>query len=192
MKTYITKQEAFDLLRKYNKTPHIIDHSYEAGVVMSALAKHFGEDEDLWFVIGLLHDLDLDTIGSDYSHHGEVTKKILEDEGYDLNEIVDVILSHTECLEEMGKKYSRKNRVDFCLGAAEQVTGLITAYARMRPTKFDGMKAKSLNKKFKDRAFAANVNREFISDIEKVGLGRSEFFTIAIDAISSIADEINV
>ena len=170
MKQTITKQEAHDLLKKYIETPHVIDHSYESAVVMQKLAKQFNEDEDKWYIVGLLHDLDLDILEGDYRTHGETTKKILEDEGYILPDIIKPILSHTECLEEMNKKYYREEKIDYALAAAEQITGIITAYARMRPEKFEGMKPKSLNKKLKDKAFAASVNREFIEEIEKAGV----------------------
>ena len=72
------------------------------------------------------------------------------------------------------------------------MTGLIYAYALMRPEKLQGMKASSLNKKFKAKHFAANVSRELIQDIEKVGLEKSEFFTIAIEAMQGIAEEIGL
>ena len=192
MKQTITKQEAHDLLKKYIETPHVIDHSYESAVVMQKLAKQFNEDEDKWYIVGLLHDLDLDILEGDYRTHGETTKKILEDEGYILPDIIKPILSHTECLEEMNKKYYREEKIDYALAAAEQITGIITAYARMRPEKFEGMKPKSLNKKLKDKAFAASVNRQFIEDIEKTGLSKNEFLQIAINAISEISDEINI
>ena len=192
MTNKISVEKAKKLLEKYVKTQFIREHSIEAGVIMGSLAKHFNEDEEIWEVSGILHDLDMDEINGDYSIHGITTKKILENEGYEVNEVIKPILAHTECLEEMNKEFVRETRIDFALAAAEQITGIITAYARMRPNKFEDMQVKSLTKKFKDKAFAANVNRDFINDIEKAGLERGEFFKIAIDAIYEIKEEINI
>lgn len=191
MNTSINVEDAKKILEKHITTPFIMDHSIEAGVIMRDLAKHLGENEVLWEVVGILHDLDMDIIKGDYINHGEKTVEILKEEGIDDNLIFEPILSHTECLEEMNKKYVRKNKIDFALGAAEQITGIITAYARMRPEKFEGMKVKSLTKKFKDKAFAANVNRDFISDIEKIGIDRNTFFEIAIKSLQSISNQIS-
>ena len=192
MKNSITASEAKKLLHKYVSTPHILLHSRESEVVMRALARHFSQDEELWGCAGLLHDLDMDIIKGNYKLHGEKTCEILRSEGYQLPEIFAAILSHTECLEEMKQKYRRQTLLDFCLTAGEQITGLITAYARMRPNKFAGIKPKSLSKKFRDRSFAANVNRQMIEDITTQGIERSVFFSLATEALAAIADEIDL
>lgn len=192
MKTSITIPEAENILNKHIKTQFILDHSLESAVIMKALAKHFNENEDLWYIIGLLHDLDMDKINGDYSTHGESTIKILKEEGYQIPELFSPILSHTECLNCMKDKYQRKEKVDFALAASEQITGIITAYARMRPNKFEGIEVRSINKKLKDKAFAANVNRDFINDIEKTGIDKNLFIEISINAIYEIKDKINI
>ena len=147
MKNAISIEEAEIILNKYIKTKFILDHSLESAVIMKALAKHFNENETLWFCVGLLHDLDMDTINGDYRTHGETTTNILKKEGYEISKISNPILAHTECLECMNKKYIRKEKIDFALAASEQITGIITAYARMRPDRFENMEAKSINKK---------------------------------------------
>lgn len=191
-KNKLSNEKAHEILNKYNKTQFILDHSLESAVIMKALANYFNEDEELWYNIGLLHDLDMDTINGDYTNHGEITKKLLEKEGITSEELINPILAHTECLEHMKDKYQRKEKVDFCLAASEQITGIITSYARMRPTKFEGMKTKSVNKKLKDKSFAANVNREFINDIEKAKIDKNEFLNLAIKSIQKISDKINI
>jgi predicted hydrolase (HD superfamily) len=98
------------------------------------------------------------------------------------------ITAHNE--QHTGVK--RVNKLDYALAAGESVTGLIYAYALMRPEKLNGMAASSLNKKFKDKSFAANVSREFIADIEKIGLEKSKFFEITIRAMQSIQSEIGL
>jgi len=188
----LTKEKAKEILNKYIKTEFIIDHSFESAVIMQALAKRLGENEDLWYIIGLLHDLDMDVIDGNYDIHGLKTKEILEKEGVADVKILNPILAHTECLDSHKDKYKRVEVVDFALAASEQITGIITAYARMRPEKFEGIKIKSIKKKLKDKAFARNVNREFITDVEKIGIELNEFLEIAVGAIYEIRDEINI
>ena len=77
------------------------------------------------------------------------------------------------------------------MASAESITGLIYAYALMRPEKLQGMKVSSLNKKFKDKSFASKVSRKLIADIEKTGLEKPKFFEIAIKAMQDIASEID-
>ena len=190
MKDQITLEEANNILKKYLSQPHLLHHSRETEVVMRALAKHFGEDEEFWGITGLLHDLDMEAIDGKDETHGTKTCQILTDEGFDMPEMFQAIKSHVETLGFLDVK--RETKLEYCLSAAENVTGLITAYALMRPEKLTGMKASSLNKKFKAKAFAANVNRELINDIEKTGLQKNEFFEIAIKAIQSIASEIGL
>jgi hypothetical protein len=188
MKTTITIEEANGLLKKHLHQRYLLEHSRETEAIMRALARHFGENEELWGISGLLHDLDLEQTADDLSKHGERTCRILEEEGYSIPELSHAIKAHTENLGFLGVK--RESRWDYCLAAAESVTGLIAAYVLMRPDKrIEGAKASSLTKKFKDRSFAAKVNRELISDIEKAGLQRNEFFELALDAMKGIASE---
>ncbi|MCF7830873.1 HD domain-containing protein [Candidatus Gracilibacteria bacterium] len=191
MKDSITITEAREILEKYLKTPYLKDHSRESEVVMKALAKRVGEDEELWGAIGLIHDLDMDIVTKENNieNHSRRTVEILKEEGYDIPEMFQAIRAHTEgCLESAD--VLRQTKLDYALSAGETVTGLISAYVRMRPEKFQGASVKSLTKKFKDKSFAANVSREFINDIEKVGLERGEFFQLALDAMAEISDEI--
>ncbi|MFC1599936.1 HD domain-containing protein [Patescibacteria group bacterium] len=183
----ITLDKAREILPKYLKDPNNLTHSRESEVVMAALAKRLNEDSEKWAIAGLLHDLDWEQTSEDPSKHGHTTFDILKEEGIELPEdMAHAIQSHNE--QYTGVK--RESNFDYALAAGESVTGLIYAYALMRPTNLEGMKAKSLNKKFKDKKFAANVSREFINDIEKTGIERSEFFTIAIGAMNEISGEI--
>ena len=188
MKTTITIEEANDLLKKYLHQEYLLEHSRETEVIMRALARHFGESEELWGISGLLHDLDLEQTANDLGKHGERTCQILEEEGYSIPELFHAIRAHTENLGFLGVK--RESKLDYCLAAAESVTGLIVAYVLMRPDKrIEGANASSLTKKFKDKSFAAKVSRELINDIEKVGLQRNAFFEMALNAMKGIASE---
>ncbi len=187
-KTTININEANALIEKYLKQQYLKYHSRETEVIMRALAKHFGEDAEFWGITGLLHDLDMDETGGDIQTHGIRTIEILKEEGYDIPVMFRAIQSHVESLGVAG--VLRESRLEYVLSAAENVTGLITAYALMRPEKMNEMKASSLNKKFKSKAFAAKVSRELINDIEKAGLQKSEFFQISINAMQKISSEI--
>lgn len=191
MKNAITEKEARDLIKKYLHDPYLLAHSRETEVIMRALAKHFGKDEDFWGLTGLLHDLDMEETKDNLEKHGERTCELLKDEGYDLPEMFHAIKAHSENLGFLGVK--RESKLDYCLAASENITGLIVAYTLMRPDKkLEGAKVKSLTKKFKDKSFAAKIKREFIDDITKVGLERSEFFRIALEAMKEIASEVGL
>jgi hypothetical protein len=178
---------AQDLLKKYVKDPANLLHARETQVILEALAEYFKEDPKLWGETGLLHDLDWELIDNDFEKHGFITLKILEKEGFNLtDEQKHAILSHNENYT----KIKRESVFDYALSSGESVTGLIYAYSLMRPEKLSGMKIKSLNKKFKDKSFAANVNRDFIADIEKTGLLKNDFFEIAIKAMQNIKNEL--
>jgi predicted hydrolase (HD superfamily) len=194
MKDKITYEQAKKIWGKYLRTEYLRLrlHTRESEVIMRKLANHFGEDEEFWGITGLLHDLDMDSINNDYSLHGKKTVEILKKEGYNIPEMFDAIIAHTEGLEESNAE--RKTRLDYVLAAAENITGLISAYVLVRPDKkIEGTKVKSITKKIKDKAFAASVNRQFINDIyEKTGMERSTFIQLSIDAMKEIADEIGM
>jgi len=185
MKSKISVDDAKKLLMKYVHDEFLLRHSEETEAIMIALAEYFGEDKELWGVTGLLHDLDYEQTKNCPENHGLRTCEILKDEGYDIPSMFHAIKAHTEKLGFLDVK--RESRLDFCLSAAESITGLIFAYSLMRPNKsLEGASVKSLTKKFKDKSFAAKVNRELISDIEKAGLSRYEFFEISLKAISDL------
>jgi len=185
----ITLEKARELVEKHLKDENNRLHSRESEVVLRATAKHLGEDEELWAMAGLLHDLDWEECIDDFPNHGVRTMGILKEEGFELpEEVAHAITAHNEEYTNV----KRESNLDYALAAGESITGLIYAYALMRPEKLTGMKAKSLKKKFKDKKFAAKVSRELISDIEKTGLERGEFFAIAIAAMQEIASEIGL
>lgn len=185
----ITIEKARELIDKYLKDSNNRMHSRESEVVMRGLAKHFGENEEKWAITGLLHDLDWENTSDNFKQHGLQIVEIIKKEGFELpDDIIYAISAHNG--EHTGIK--RENKLDYALAAAESITGLIYAYALMRPEKLQGMKTSSLNKKFKDKSFAANVSRELIADIEKIGLEKSKFFEIAIQAMQSISSEIGL
>ncbi len=192
MKKMITYPEARELFDKYLQTDYLRKHSRETEVIMRALAKATGADEEFWGICGLLHDLDLDALNGDLERHGRRTVEILKENGYDIPEMFSAILAHVEGME--GSDFRRKNDLEYILAGAENITGLISAYVILRPDKkIEGVKVKSVLKKFKSPAFAAKVNRDFIRDAaEHAGMELREFIGISIDAMRSISDEIGM
>lgn len=192
MKTSISYAEAKNLFDQHLKTGYLRLHSRETEVIMRALARHLGKDEDFWGIAGLLHDLDLDEIGEDMTRHGSHTVEILKHAGYDIPELFEAILSHVEGIE--GVPFKRETPFQYILAGAENITGLISAYVILRPDKkIEGVKAKSVMKKFKSPAFAAKVSRDFISDAANhAKMELSEFMDLSIRAMAGIADELGM
>lgn len=187
----MTTEEARNLLNQHIHQEYNLWHSIESGAILKALAKHLGEDQELWECTGLLHDLDWEEVQDNTDMHAKKTCEILKAAGYDNPEMLHAIIAHCEGLP--GNDAKRESKLDFALAAGESVTGLIFAYVLMRPDKkIAEVEPKSINKKFKDSSFAAKVNRQFIADIEKIGIERNLFFQISLDALKEIANEINM
>jgi uncharacterized protein len=185
----ITLSKARELIEKHLKDENNRFHSRESEVVLRKIAEKLEEDVEMWGIAGLLHDLDWEQTQQDHGQHGLRIIEILKEEDVELpEEVMHAINSHNESFTGI----KRESKLDYALAAGESVTGLIYAYALMRPEKLNGMKASSLNKKFKDKNFAAKVSREFIQDIEKAGLEKSEFFALAIEAMQGISGEIGL
>lgn len=189
MKTSISYPEAKALFDEHLHTEYLRFHCRETEVIMRALAKELGEDVELWGITGLLHDLDLDELGEDMTRHGERTVEILKHAGYDIPLMFNAILAHVEGIEGVGHR--RRSDLEYILAGAENITGIITAYVILRPEKtIEGVKVKSIVKKFKSPAFAAKVNRQFILDAaEHAKMELHDFIRISLNAMESIADE---
>ncbi len=193
MEAGVTYEQARELFDKHIKDPVIRNHCRESEAVLRALAKRLGEDEELWGIAGLLHDIDFDETKDDVSQHCVKCVDILKNAGVS-DELIEVIVSHaygTDCGDYKNKE--RTTQFQHALAAGETATGLIYAYGLMRPDKkLEGAKVKSLKKKFKDKSFAAKVDREVIRECEKLDLELSEFLEISLDAMKGIADEIGL
>lgn len=179
----LTRDEALALLEENNITPSLMKHALASEAVLTSLARYFGEDEQLWALTGLLHDLDFPQTESSPETHGLVTVEKLSDKLPP--EYLRAITAHNG---EMNGT-SPESRLDYALRCGESITGLISAAALMRPTGYEGMEPKSIKKKMKDKAFAASVNRENIKECEKAGISLDEFIALAIKAMASLDDQ---
>ncbi len=181
------REEALALLKEHIQERSLIFHSLETEAVMRRLARHFGEDEDLWAMVGLLHDIDYERTKENPQLHGRVAvEELLKDKLPP--EALHAIVAHNS--EYTGVEPS--STLDIALRCGETITGLIRANALVRPQGMEGMKPKSLKKKMKDKSFAANVSRERIMECEKLGLSFAEFSQMCIEAISSVASEVGL
>ncbi len=188
----ISRQDALRLLGKYNQDSQDTVHYLESEAIMRDLALRLGEDLEYWSMLGLLHDIDWGITKQDSREHLTRAPEILKTAGFD-GKFIQTVLSHGYGWDCAGlKEKRREGKVEHALAAAETITGLIYAYALMRSRKVSDMNVSGLRKKFKDKKFAAGVNRDIILECEKTGITLDEFMQISIDAIKKIAKEIGL
>jgi hypothetical protein len=177
----ITRDEAMTLIKTPESEPHMVLHALQAEAVMRALAARLGQDVELWGLTGLLHDLDYPQTKESPERHGLLSAELLE--GKLPQEALSAIAAHNGEMTGVPPV----SVLDFALRAGETVTGIIQASALLRPGGFDGLAAKSVKKKMKDKAFARAVRRENIMECEKAGLGLDDFLTLSIGALAEVA-----
>jgi predicted hydrolase (HD superfamily) len=184
MKDTITREEAWALLQEYGSTENHVRHMLAVEAAMCAYARRFGEDEDLWGAIGLVHDFDYDRFPDEHPYSGG---RILREKGYS-DAIVDTILSHGET------GVARDTRMAKTLHAVDELTGLLVAVALVRPSKdIRDVKIKSVRKKWKDRAFAAAVDREEIAHAATtLDIDLWEHVGVVLEAMKAVASEIGL
>ncbi len=181
----ITREECIDLVKRNVKNRNLVNHMIAVGAIMRGMAERFGEDQDLWEAVGILHDVDYEAFGDDFSRHGAVSADMVQD--LLPEEAVNAVRRHNPLTG-----HEPETRFDISLLAADGISGMIVANALVRPNKLDGMKAKSIKKRMKDKSFARQVNRENIMRCEEIGLPFSEFAQIAVKAMQGVADEIGM
>jgi len=185
----ITREQALELIQKYDKDPYDMYHYLESEAIMGALAKRLGEDEEYWKMLGLLHDVDWGITKGNTAEHLTKAPEILKSAGFD-DKFICIVVSHGygfECAGLQDKK--RTEKIEHALAASETLTGLIHAYGLMRKS-LEGMEVSGLKKKMKDKRFAAAINRDIIMECEQIGLTLDEFLDIAIKAVQSIAKDV--
>ena len=182
----ISREQAYELLAKYNEDPFHIKH----GETLEGLMRYFAEREDpenveFWGLVGLLHDLDWEK-WPDAVHHTEKTAELLEEAGANPALARSIQTHNCEQNEELPKP---ELQMEKWLYATDELSGLIQACAKMRPSKsVTDMQLKSLKKKFKTKSFAAGCNRDIIRQgAEMLGLELDELFAQVIDAMKAIA-----
>lgn len=182
-----TREQAWQLLTEYTKSESLRRHALAVEAAMRAYARKFGEDEEKWGITGLLHDFDYEQF-PDPAQHPMVGSKILEEKGYP-DEVIYAIKTHASYLN-----LPRRNLMDKMLFAVDELCGFITAVTLVRPgKKVSEVPVESVQKKFKDKAFARSVNRDEIRQgMEELAVDPNEHITFVIAAMSSIADRLGL
>lgn len=182
-----TYDEALALLKEYNASDSLLKHAQAVEGVMRYIARKLGEDEEKWGVIGLVHDLDYERFPDE---HCRKSRQILEEHGWP-EEYIHAVVSHGWgiCSDE-----EPRNTLEKTLYAVDELTGLITAAALVRPSKsVSDMEAKSVMKKWKDKSFAAGVNRSTIEKgAQMLEIDLRELVTDAIMGMRQVSDRIGL
>jgi putative nucleotidyltransferase with HDIG domain len=182
-----TRQQALSLLKEYNKSESLIKHALAVEAVMHCCARKRGEDEEKWGLIGLVHDLDYEQFPQ---QHCKKTEEILRSHNWP-EDYIRAIMSHGWgiCTD-----VEPKSELEKTLYAVDELVGLIVATALVRPSKSVlDMTPKSVKKKWKDKSFAAGVNRDVIEKgAELLGIELSELTEDAIMGMRDVADEIGL
>lgn len=182
-----TRQLALSLLKEYNKNESLIKHALAVEAVMRYCARKRGKDEEKWAVSGLVHDLDYEQFPQQHCHK---TEEILRSRNWPAD-YIRAIMSHGWgiCTD-----VEPKSELEKTLYAIDELVGLIVATALVRPSKSVlDMKPKSVKKKWKDKSFAAGVNRDVIEKgAEMLGVELAELIEDAIMGMREVADEIGL
>jgi putative nucleotidyltransferase with HDIG domain len=179
------RERALSLVREKADKETTVRHLISVEGVMRRLARHFGEDEQSWGLVGLFHDLDQDQTHDDAERHANLAAEWLREAGVD-DTVVNGVLAHAH------EQY-RTDRMSQAIVHADAAAGLLVAAALVRPEKAQGMKVSSVKKKLKEKAFAPGVNREEITDVEeRLGVSLDQFIALGIEGLQEVAAEIEL
>jgi putative nucleotidyltransferase with HDIG domain len=184
---YLTRDDVLALLHEYTKSENLRKHALAVEAAVRAYASKYGADEEKWAITGLIHDFDYEMYPSAPDHPSKGSE-ILRERGFP-EDIRRAILGHADY---MG--VPRDTQMAKCLYACDELCGLITAVALVRPSKkLADVEVSSVKKKMKDKAFARSVSRE---DIEKgateLGVNLDEHIKVVLDAMKGIANDLGL
>ena len=181
------RDAAWSLLTRFTQSESLRKHALAVEACMRAYARHFGEDENKWGVIGLIHDFDYEKWPSAEDHPFKGCQ-ILEEAGYP-EEVRRAILSHAD-----NSGVPRESKLEKTLYACDELAGFITAIALVKPGKSVAeVDARSVRKKMKDKPFARSVNRDdIIRGAADLGLDLDQHITFCIEALKGIARELGL
>ena len=181
------REDALASVRDNVENENLVKHMLATEAIMCALARHLGEDEGEWGLTGLLHDIDVELTEGDMASHGKLGADLVREMGGG-EAIAQAILCHNKM-----NSVSPETKLDKALCCVDPLTGLITAAALVRPDKkLAGLAAKSVLKRFKEKSFAAGVNREQIAGCGELGLELEDFVALGLRAMQGIADDLGL
>jgi putative nucleotidyltransferase with HDIG domain len=181
-----TRDQAWETLTRYTKSESLLRHALAVEASTRFYARKFGEDEDLWGVVALLHDFDYE-IHPTLAEHPQDGAPILREEGYP-EEVIEGVLSHAEHLG-----LTRDTPLKKTLFACDELSGFVHACGLVRPTGLDGLEPKSVKKKLKQPSFASGVNRDEVQQgAELLEIDLDEHIRNVIAALQPIARELGL
>jgi putative nucleotidyltransferase with HDIG domain len=184
----MNRADAYALLTEYVQDPSLVRHMLAVEAALRAYARKLGADEERWGIVGLLHDFDYER-WPDPPDHPLQGSEILRQRGYP-DDVIYAICSHADYLAD---RFPRVHPIDKALYACDELAGLITATALLRPGGITDLTAASVKKKMKSKGFARNVRRE---DIERgaadFGVDLTEHIQFVIDAMKPVATDLNL
>ncbi len=183
----MTREEALKSIKANIENENSIKHMLATEAIMRILARRLGEDEEEWGLTGLLHDIDVELTEGDMHTHSKLGADLAGELG--ANEaVVHAILCHNEV-----HGIPQETKLDKALFCVDPLTGLITAAALVRPDKkLASLEAKSVIKKFKQKGFAAGVNRQQIALCSEIGVEFDQFIELGLAAMKAIADDLGL
>jgi putative nucleotidyltransferase with HDIG domain len=183
----IEKEEALKLLNKYLRNDKLLKHSYAVEAIMKSIANYFNEDEVLWSLIGLLHDLDYEYTQNTPEKHSKMTVNIL------IDLLPEKALNAIKAHNYLHTDYIPINVLDKSLLASDAVSGLIISSALVMPNKkLNEVTIETLIKKFKDKSFAKGCSREKIYLCKDIGISLEEFLSISLKALKNISSTLEL
>ena len=184
----MTRDEAFALLQEYTENAALIKHALSVEAAMRHYARLTGQDEELWSVVGLLHDFDYER-WPEPPDHTRKGAEVLRERGVD-EEIIGAMLSHAPWNVD---EYPRDTPLRRTLFAVDEMCGFLTAVALVRPERLEGLKPKSVKKKLKQKSFAAAVSREDIdAGAALLDMPLDEHISNCIAALQAVAAELEL
>ena len=183
----ISREAAWELFCEWTESDSLRKHVLGVEAAMRSYARRFGEDEELWAVTGIVHDLDYERYPDLETGHPRYALKELERLGYP-PQVIDAVAGHADFLN-----VPRETLIAKSLYAVDEMSGFVTACALVRPTGIEGMKPKSVRKKMKQPSFAAAVPREQLErGAAELGVEMNEHIQVVIDALTERADELDL
>src|SRR5881392_3844677 len=180
------RDQAWETLTRYTKSEALLRHALAVEASTAWYARHFGEDEELWRVVALLHDFDYE-IHPTLDQHPQDGAPILRDEGWP-DEVVEGVLSHASHLG-----LERDTQLKKTLFACDELAGFIHACGLVRPDGIETLEPKSVKKKLKQPSFAAGVNRQDVYEgAEELGVELDDHIRFVIEALRPIAGELGL
>jgi putative nucleotidyltransferase with HDIG domain len=183
----MNRKEALDSIKANVENENLLKHMLATEAIMRALARRLGEDEEEWGLTGLLHDIDMELTQGDMKSHSKLGADLARELG------ASEATAHAILCHNPAHDVPLETGLDKALFCVDPLTGLITAAALVHPDKkLASLKAKSVEKKFKEKSFAAKVSREQISQCSQIGLELDEFIELGLQAMQEIAADLGL